>query len=422
MPQVKTEDLLSGFTAKIFGLLVMVCSAVGVVLFCGYVFLRPYLNAYSALYLPALVLLITEIAFLNLNTVFQAGLRAREYAVFRITGSILRLALALVFVFYVTKDVAGLIAGAAVAQLLVVYPMARGLKHLQGGKRLRMAFDPGLLRTFAAYGLPIIGWTLGSQILALSDRFVIEAFRGSSEVGIYSANYNIVSFGFGLATTPLVMAAHPLIITAWEKKRRDEVPGIITEFSRIYVLVALLIIVLVSAFSAEIVNLLLGSQFREGHIIMPFVLAGVGVWGVSMFGHKGLEVAEKTRVMLSLVAVSAVVNVVLNLVFVPRYGYFAAAVTTAASYVLYPVFVYWISRSYLRWRIPWRAVRNAFAAATITGVTIHFGKPALPANTPVVIVLAVGGIFGFGLYAAVLLLLREITRNELNFFRVAKRR
>ena len=39
----------------------------------------------------------------------------------------------------------------------------------------------------------------------------------------------------------------------------------------------------------------LGRDFHEGYVIIPFVLAGNAVWFLSMIGHKGLEVHEKTR-------------------------------------------------------------------------------------------------------------------------------
>ncbi len=63
--------------------------------------------------------------------------------------------------------------------------------------------------------------------------------------------------------------------------------------------------------------------------------------------------------MFGLVAICCVVNVLLNLIIVPRYGYHGAAVTTFASYLLYPVMVYCVTRRYLAWVIPWRSVLGA---------------------------------------------------------------
>ena len=173
---------------------------------------------------------------------------------------------------------------------------------------------------------------------------------------------------------------------------------------------------LITIFSLEIATLLLGMPFRDGHTIMPIILAGASVWGLSMLVHKGLELQEKTGVMLGLVMVSATINIVLNLLFVPEYGYQAAAVTTFVSYLAYPVLVYVITnRSGLGWRIPWRTIIRTVAASLITGGVLWLAKIALAVETPIVLVLMAGGVAGIALYVWLLVLFREIRRDELNF-------
>ena len=79
---------------------------------------------------------------------------------------------------------------------------------------------------FAAYGLPMMGWVIGGQILSLADRFVIGAFRDASVVGIYSANYKLVAMGFDLISTPILTACYPLIMSAWEEGKREAIPRV----------------------------------------------------------------------------------------------------------------------------------------------------------------------------------------------------
>ena len=416
LPRFKAEHSLASFNRGVLRMLSAACLLVAGLSVAGYWAVHSALGEYGGVYWPAVALLLAEMVFLSLNTVFQADLKAGRFAALKIACSALRLTFALGFVFFIKRDVIGLIAGAALAQIILVFPMARGLA-LGGRENLAaMAFDRGMWRKFAQYGLPMTGWILGGQILSVSDRFIIGAFRGSSEVGIYSANYNLVSMGFGLVTAPLLMAAHPLIMTVWEKNRRQEVSSVITSFSRLYIITALPLIMLITVFSPEISRLLLGSEFSDGHTIMPMVLAGASVWGLSMYGHKGLELQEKTRVMLSLVTVSAVINIILNLLFVPKYGYYAAAVTTFVSYLTYPILVYALTNSSdLCWRIPWRTIVRTVAVSLITGGILLLTKIVLPVEAPIALVLVGGGVAGIGLYVWLLVLFREIGREELNF-------
>lgn len=416
LPRFKAEHSLASLNRGVLRILGASCVLVAGLSAAAYWAVHSALGEYGGMYWPAVALLLAEMVFLSLNTVFWADLKARRFATFKIACSALRLTFALAFVFFIKKDVIGLIAGAALAQIILIFPMVRSLA-LGGREDLAVvAFDSGMWRKFARYGLPMVGWVLGGQILRVSDRFIIGAFRGSSEVGVYAANYDLVSTGFGLVTAPLLMAAYPLIMTAWEKNRRQqEISSVITSFSRLYIITALPFVMLITVFSLEISTLLLGAAFRDGHTIIPLVLAGASVWGLSMFGHKGLELQEKTTMLLGLVILSATTNVVLNLLFVPEYGYKAAAVTTFVSYLTYPVLVYVITnRSDLRWRIPWCTIVRTVAASLITGGVLWLAKIALPVEAPIVLVLISGGVAGIGLYVWLLVLFKEIRREELN--------
>ena len=129
-----------------------------------------------------------------------------------------------------------------------------------------------------------------------------------------------------------------------------------------------------------------------------------------MFAHKGLEVMEKTRVMLVLVAVCVSLNILLNLVFVPRYGYQAAAVTTLVSFLAYPLLVYRASRDALPWAVPWRTLATVTVASVITGVVLAILRGFL--RVPAGVILAAGAVAGPIVYISILTLLREFKPYE----------
>lgn len=412
LPRFKAENRLAEFSAKTKGIVAVVCLVVGGLFLAVYGFARTRLGAYEPLFLPALLLLITEITFLNLNTVFQADLRSGRFAVFKIAGALARLGFALVIVFFYRRDVTGLLMGAALGQLLLLPTMWRWAGMLENGESHRVVFDAAVLKRFAVYGIPLIGWAVGGEVLALSDRFIIGAFRGSAEVGVYSANYGLVYAGFGLATAPLLMAAHPIIIDAWERRRDESLPLVVASFSRIYILLALPVVALASALDEEIVRLVLGPQFHEGYRIVPWVVGGAFVWGMAMYGHKGLELAERTRVIVLLVSVAAALNIALNLIVVPRYGYYGAAVTTFASYLAYPVLVFVGTRSIFPWRVPWATLGRGGFAAIAAAATVAAVKSGLDGRVSVVVVLAAGVVAGTAVYVLFLMLTGELRRGQ----------
>jgi O-antigen/teichoic acid export membrane protein len=384
LPELTAEHRARDLVADALGLSAAVTAVIALVA----AFVRVTLGAgaagtATALILPAATLLIAEIAFSVIGAVMQARLQSRALSVFRIAGAVLRLAMAAGFVVWVSRGVWWLLVGAAVGRgVAVIAAVPWVARH--DGAWVRPRLGRTSLQRFAAYGVPMVGWTLGSQVLGLSDRFVIGAYHGAGPVGMYSASYNLVTMGFGLLAGPLLMAAHPLIVTAWRTHDRNRVPEIIASYSRLYLVAVVPILVVLTLCSRDVVSIVLSGEFRDGSRIIPVLVLGSFVWGFAMYGHKGLELAERTRLMFGLVAVCALVNIVLNLIFVPRYGYPAAAVTTLASNAVYPVLVHVASRRLIPWRIPWAAMVQVSAAGGVAGgVGLAVGR--LLASTIVVV-------------------------------------
>jgi len=398
LPEAERGSRPVDMAGYVIGAAAVVCAGVAVLAAVVAALAPRYFPGATGLVGPAAALLVGEIGFTALCSVLQARLRSRAVSAFRVAGAVLRFAFALGFLLWVGRDVHWLFAGAAIGRgavtLVLLAVVGRRSGHWE-----RPRFDRAALRRFAAYGVPMVGWTLGSQVLGLSDRFVIGAFHGPGPVGIYSANYNLVSMGFGLLGTPLLMAAHPLIVAAWTADGGRDIGRVIAAFSRVYIAVVTPVLVALAVCSGEVVDVLLAESFREGSRIIPVLVLGSFAWGFAMYGHKGLELVERTRLMFALVAATAVFNLAANLLLVPAYGYPAAALTTLASYFLYPLLVYVASRRYLRWRIPWATLARAGAGGLAAGMLGVAARARLHAEHPALIAVATTLVI-VGAYAA----------------------
>jgi O-antigen/teichoic acid export membrane protein len=225
------------------------------------------------------------------------------------------------------------------------------------------------LRRLAAYGFPVVGWAVAANVLDASDRWIIQFVRGSAEVGVYGANYSLVINTVGLIALPMGLAAHPFLMRAWSAGDRATAATWLGRIVEWYLIAGSLAVAIVGYFSRDIATLLLGPDFRPGYRIIPVVLAGMVVWQLGMYSHKPLEFTERTRLMLALCVGAAVVNVGLNLVIVPHYGYMGAAYTTLFTFALYTAAATRIGWVVLPWRPRWRRVLLAFAL-TATGLAL----------------------------------------------------
>jgi O-antigen/teichoic acid export membrane protein len=328
---------------------------------------------YQYLSISALII-ISSIWFNNLIAVLQADLRSALFSFYTITNSVLKLGVSLLLVICVERSIVNLLLGNFLSFSALIIPMLfllvskdhSGKSNIKSDAKKESTASLLLFsKQFFSYGFPMVGWFLGAELLSIADRYLIQIFRSAQEVGIYSCNYNLVSSAISFVALPLITAAHPLIMKVGSNldNNKEHVQNVIKTFSRYYVILSFPIISYFFAFSKEFVNVFLGIEYRVGHIILPVVLFGIFVWYFAMFGHKGLELREKTNIMFIYVLICTIVKVILNVIFVPRYGYLAAAITTTICFLLYPTLVYFGTKSDIRWLIPWDSVLKTGVAS-----------------------------------------------------------
>ena len=122
--------------------------------------------------------------------------------------------------------------------------------------------------------------------------------------------------------------------------------------------------------------------------------------------------------MLGYVLICAATNVMLNLYFIPHYGYLGAAVTTLVSFLLYPVLVYFGTRRDIAWRIPWKSMGKIGLAALFSAGCLYALKRVIPLNSAILL-LIIGGVVLIPIYGGLLLVFREIRPEEVIMVRKA---
>lgn len=313
----------------------------------------------TQLALSSSLLIIVMSLFVPMTVIFQAEMNAKRYTLYNLINSILKLTLGAGIVFLFYGEAGGLVWGYVLSYLLLIpilwhHTQLPSLSILFSRQNLASIWRK--VKQFAAYGAPMIGWFFASNILSVGDRYLIQFFKGTSEVGIYSANYSLVAGSVSLIALPIQLAAHPFLVKAWSDNDKEGTLkwlGIIIEYS---ISLGILLIGCILLFSKDIAYLLLGPEFRQGHTIMPIVFSGILFWQLGTYTHKPLEFAERTQLMMLFCLVAACFNVILNVIFIPKFGYVAAAYTTVLSYILYNILVTIAGRKIVRWHVNLRTL------------------------------------------------------------------
>lgn len=350
--------------------------------------------------------------FTGIFDVFQYFLRSMRkvnwYSNFAIWKSIVGFGLGLGLIIFFRLGIESLLWG-AILSMAIALPLL-WKKATESVPIRHTNIKPFLVREMAKYSFPLVVGNLAAWILNLSDRYILEIFQGSRAVGIYSASYNIADRSIMLIVTLVMLASRPILMNIWEKEGEVKSKEFVSKVTRYYLMGGIPAVIGVSVLAKPIMLVLTGQQYHEGYKVIPLVALGALFVGLQHRFQNGFLFYKKTGFITFAIAISGLLNLGLNFLFVPKYGYIAAAATTFISYVFLLFLMVIGSNRIFAWKFPFKTLMNSIYASAVMGMIIYFISDKLTSLIwlNLVLALCLGGI----VYVVLLLLLREFQPEE----------
>lgn len=285
---------------------------------------------------PMLFLLVINSAASAVITAYNSDVSInyeyKKYLAIAGFNSIGNVVLSLVLIYYVFPEkrdfarILGMVAPIAIAALFVIIQQVRADKPNHLGRMMKWGLK---------YSLPIVPHGLSQIVLSSFDRIMITNMINTHTTGIYSFSYNIFMI------IQVVASSVDTIWTPWfyENRKKEDFDQI-NRVSKLYIYFLCSMCLCVMLVSPEIVYILGGLKYQDAVYCVPPVLAG----GFFTYLYNIPVVVEyyygKTKHIAAATTLAAVMNIVLNYIFIRRYGYVAAAYTTLVTYILYFLFHY----------------------------------------------------------------------------------
>ena len=204
--------------------------------------------------------------------------------------------------------------------------------------------------TYWKYGLlislPMVLHAISMNILSQSDRLVISKFCGATPVAFYSLvrNYALLLF---VVTDAMNQAWQPWFHDNYYAKNYYEV----RKNTKLIVILTCYIGLACIAIGPEAILILGGKQYMEAIKCLPSMVLGV-VCQCIYTHYINIEIhLKKTKYASQGTVIAAILNIVLNIIFIPPFGYEAAAYTTFVSYCVLLILHYYITRYKLKVKI-----------------------------------------------------------------------
>lgn len=189
------------------------------------------------------------------------------------------------------------------------------------------------------FNIPLIPHYLSQTVLSSCDRIMISSMCSQAAVAVYSLAHSIGMI-MTIVNTALSNAFTPWVYQQIKKEKYDKI-GTYSYYLIILVAVANLMLI---ALAPEVIMLFAPPSYYDGiWLIPPIALGTYFMFMYNVFANFSFYF-EKTKAVSAASSIGAVLNVVLNYIFIKIFGYVAAAYTTFICYLLYAIAHYGFMR------------------------------------------------------------------------------
>lgn len=231
----------------------------------------------------------------------------------------------------ITGSMIGTFSGALIMSFLVASRISKFVS-------LKPLFNKARIKEMLGLGLAYAVALLVININYYGDVVILERFSTASEIGLYSKGVFIAQF---LWEIPMLMSSLIFSRSAASKEKMDFSLKAcrLLRFAGIVMLVACLALCVLAPL---VIYFLYGKHFEGSIMVLRLLLPGV--FFLTIFKVLYMDMAGRGKPWLSMKAMipSAVLNIILNIVWDPIYGANGAALASTISYVFGAFLFLWI--------------------------------------------------------------------------------
>lgn len=228
--------------------------------------------------------------------------------------------------------------------------------------RLRFVPDKKVCKALLVYSIPLMLAGLPGVMNDLLDRVLMQAFRPEqvwlSELGVYQAGVKIAVI-MSLFVQMFRYAAEPFFFQREKQKDSKTLYAQVMTWFVAFCMAGFLFVMLY----LDVIGLLLGKDFRIGLEITPIMLMAYVMLGMQFNISMWYKLSGKTNYAVWITLAGLLVTIVINVVFMPRYSYHAAAWAHIVSYLVMMIISLVLGNKYYPIPYNWKKIIFCIAFA-----------------------------------------------------------
>ena len=213
------------------------------------------------------------------------------------------------------------------------------------------------------FGLPMVFHQLSHQVLAQSDRVMMQMFGvNGREIGIYSFYYSLTA-----VLTTILLALNnawcPFLYDGLKAGEYDKLNRKVRHYVQVFTVIVIVFLMLCK----EVSMLFAGEEYRSGLHLVPILVLVAYCTFIYQFAVNFEFFMAKPKFVAIGSTIAGIWNIILNIVFIPKRGMVGAAIATLISYAVLSIIHYTVVKrwKYSKYPLGYSPVMMGLAAVII---------------------------------------------------------
>ncbi len=375
-------------------LLFIMCSNLCVMYVLAFIFRKHFYTYFSVspkIFLFILVLIIPVAIRALLFQVLRAQIKPGAFTISTIINQILTIVFSVLIIKFFNLGALSILLGMflsiTIIDILLVF-QSDILKYLK--------FEIpkfSMIKPIFMYGIPIAAAALSLWAINQSNKFITSHFYGLKEAGLVGVAYNMTFPILMTLFAIITIAAYPRIINLYEDK--IDVRPVISKMTGYYLLIAIPLVLIMCAYSQELISIFANSKYNEAHILLPYLSFAVFFMSLTDYTTMQYHLSKKTYILTTLKVWAGIAGLVLNIILIKKLGLIGVGIATLASSIFYFVMTIIVVVPGLEWKIPYKKIiRIVLCLIPVIGVWYVIKNSSIFAWIQIIILLTLYyGIF-----------------------------
>jgi O-antigen/teichoic acid export membrane protein len=222
--------------------------------------------------------------------------------------------------------------------------------------KLKLKIDKKLLTEMFSYSWPVLvanlSFTLNENIDKIFLTHLLPANIAAAQVGIYGACCKIAVF-LSIFIMAFRLGAEPFFFSHAKNENATKTYATIMNY---FVIVISLIFVGIVANIELLKHFIRSEEYWVGLDVVPILLFGYVSLGIYMNLSIWYKLSDQTRFGLYISGVGAIITIILNIIFIPQYGFMASAWVSLIAYTVMMILSYILGQK--NYPIPYHIKQN----------------------------------------------------------------